>query len=120
MGNTVVWVELPAKDIARAAKFYGALFGATIEVNDDGVREIATLPHEGVGVSLTQIDGFEPADGGVFVYLDASGKLEEMVARVAPAGGTVVTERADLGGGAGFYTTIRDTEGNLIALYTGA
>lgn len=116
-----VWVEIPVKDIERAAKFYGRVFGGAPKIHDDGVRRSATLTNtqgNGVGASLTQIEGFEPSDKGPLVYmLAADGDITAALAKVEPAGGKVTAPKTSMGA-AGFYGLFQDTEGNVLAFYS--
>lgn len=117
-----VWVEIPVKELERALAFYQAVFQLEpTEVVDDGERRTATLINAGehgrAGISLNQTAHFTPSDHGVFVYLDAGEDLTEHLARIEPAGGTVVAGKTSMGE-AGNYATFLDTEGNCMALYS--
>ena len=116
-----VWVEIPVSDIERATKFYGALLQSEFPIYDDGVRRTAMLTDTagdaGVGASLTQSDNFLPSDKGPLVYIGAGDDLSEMLVRVEPAGGKIVNPKTAMGD-AGFYATIQDTEGNVLALHS--
>jgi len=120
MDFRTVWVELPAQDAKRAAKFYGALFDQEFEVGTDGTRRIATIGNmedHGVGASITQVENFEPSGSkGPFIYIAAGADLEGMLAKVKSAGGKVLAERTPMGD-FGSYATFEDTEGNVIAFY---
>lgn len=117
-----VWVEIPVKDLDRAAAFYQAVFQfAPTEVGDDGTRRTTTLtntsPEGRPGISLNQTTNFEPSRTGTLVYIDAGEDLSEHLSRVEPAGGTVIEPKTSMGD-AGNYATFLDTEGNLLALYS--
>ncbi|NJM06467.1 VOC family protein [Candidatus Gracilibacteria bacterium] len=117
-----VWIEIPVKDLDRAMAFYQAVFQSEpTEVFDEGVRRTTTLANttEGgrAGISLNQTANFAPSDKGVFVYIDLGDKLSAALERVTAAGGTVVEEKTSMGD-AGNYASIKDTEGNLLALYS--
>ncbi len=117
----IVWIEVPVKDFDRALKFYQAVFElAPTEIVDDGVRRTTTLFGSGdtgaPGVSLNQTANFEPGDKGPLVYLHLGDDLTPILDRVVANGGAVVEGKTSMGG-AGFYATFRDTEGNLFALY---
>lgn len=117
-----VWVEIPVKDLDRAVAFYRSVFGCEpMDLLDDGVRRTRTLintsPEGRPGISLNQTANFEPGNTGPLVYLDAGEDLTDHLHRVAPAGGTVVEAKTSMGE-AGNYATFRDTEGNLLALYS--
>lgn len=116
-----IWIEIPVKDINRAAKFYQSVFELEpAEVQNDGVRETAILVNaseEGApGISLNQTASFEPSDKGLFLYLDVGDDMPNALNRVTAAGGTVVTPKTSMGA-TGSYAAVKDTEGNLIGLY---
>jgi len=118
----LVWVEVPVKNIERAARFYEAVLDLPeSEISDDGVRRTAILyggSQDGkAGISLNQTKDFEPSDKGVYVYLNAGADLSEHLLRVEPAGGKIVTGKTSMGA-AGFYASFLDTEGNLLGLYS--
>jgi predicted enzyme related to lactoylglutathione lyase len=116
-----VWIEIPVKDLERAMKFYQAVFAlAATEVGADEVRRTTTLhytPEGGPGISLNQTSNFEPSDKGTLIYLDAGEDLADHLNRVEPAGGTIVETKTSMGE-AGYYAMFRDTEGNVLALYS--
>ena len=118
----VVWVEIPVKNLERAMTFYTTVFDLEpADIADDDVRRTATLASdmEGgkAGISLNQTTNFEPSDKGPFVYLDAGEDLTDALGRVEEAGGKVIEAKTSMGG-AGYYATVVDTEGNCIALYS--
>jgi len=114
-----VWIEIPAADIQRAATFYGMLFNTELKIVEDGPRQYANLPfgEDSPGGSVNQIDGFNPNNEGVLVYLDANGKVEEVTKLIQEAGGKIVEQKTSMGE-AGFYVTFNDTEGNTLALWS--
>jgi hypothetical protein len=117
-----VWVEIPVLNLDRAVKFYHAVFGvAAGDVVDDGPRRTMTLTNtsEGgrPGFSLNQNAAFLPGEKGPLVYLDTGEDLTAHLSRVEPAGGSIVEGKTSMGA-AGHYATFRDTEGNVLALYS--
>jgi len=112
-----VWVELPVRDLERAATFYQTVFGLPAgEISDEGVRRTITLvnPGEsGPGVSLNQTANFEPSSSGTLVYLQTD---SDALGRVSGAGGKIVQDKTSMGE-SGYFATVQDTEGNLLALY---
>lgn len=119
MSAGIVWVEIPVLNMERALAFYNAVFQLQAEVYDDGERLSAVLwMIEGApGLSLTKTAGFRPGLDGIWVYIHSSDPLDEVLARVEAAGGTVLSPLTSMGA-SGAYTLIQDTEGNTIALYT--
>ncbi|MEO8607752.1 MAG: VOC family protein [Chloroflexota bacterium] len=116
------WIEIPVKDIQRAAKFYWALFELPhTEIHNWEVRQTTTLSFDPAidqpGISLNQTANFEPSNKGILVYLDCGDDLTSHLNRVEPAGGKIVTGKTSMGQD-GFYAAIHDTEGNLIALWS--
>lgn len=112
-----IWIEVPVKNIERAAQFYAALFKLSYQITDDGTRRTTTLNGDGVGFSLNQTHNFEPSDKGPLVYLDAGDDLNDLLPHVQPAGGKIITPKTSMGA-IGNYALIQDTEGNILALYS--
>ena len=119
MNGIPSWVEIPARDIDRAAKFYGAIFGKEYDVREDGPRKIVILGqgenNEG-GASLTQIDGFEPSNNGALAYFNAGDDIDGALKKVAESGGTVVIPKTHMWEGQ-VYATFLDSEGNTVAFF---
>lgn len=117
------WVEIPVKDIKRAAKFYETVFElAEGEVYDDEGERLVIVYHMGsdageAGVSLNQTANFEPSDKGIFVYFNAGEDLTGHLNRVEGAGGKIVQGKTAMGD-SGHYASIQDTEGNVIGLHS--
>lgn len=115
-----VWVEIPVKNLERAMQFYQTVFELQpTEVIDEAVRRTTTLvmTEGGPGISLNQTRNFEPSDKGVLVYLDTGEDMPAYLKRVETAGGKVVEPKTSMGS-AGYYATILDSEGNMLALYS--
>jgi uncharacterized protein len=117
-----VWVEIPVKDIERAAKFYQAVFDLQpTEISDDGARRVTVVanisPEGKAGISLNQTRNFEPSDKGTLVYFDVGEDLTDHLNRVEGAGGKIVERKTSMGE-TGHYATVLDTEGNVLALYS--
>jgi len=113
------WVEIPTKDIDRAAKFYGAIFGKEYEVREDGPRKIVILgqgENNEAGASLTQIDGFEPSSNGALAYFNADADIDGALKKVAESGGKVVIPKTLMWEGQ-VYATFLDSEGNTVAFF---
>ena len=117
-----VWIEIPVKNVERAAKFYEAVFQVKgSEVREFGGRRTVNLFFDETmakpGISLNQTTNFEPSDHGIFVYLDAGEDLTDALNRVEAAGGKILAGKTSMGAD-GFYAPILDTEGNQLALYS--
>ena len=114
----VVWVEVPAQDIHRAATFYGTLFDQQFEPMDYDGRKFVTLAvGEGqVGLSLNQVEGFDPGPNGPLVYLNVGAQFDALLAQIEGAGGKVLIPRSPMSETA-VFATFSDSEGNTLALY---
>ncbi len=112
---SICWFEIPADNPARAKKFYGALFGWTIE------------PFPGV-TDYWHIDtggGDRTRDGGLMArkhpdqaitnYV-AVESVEKSAAKVEKLGGTVCKPKTAVPQ-MGYFAICRDTEGNEFALW---
>lgn len=118
----VIWIEIPVVDFDRALKFYHEVFQLTpSDSRDDGIRKtnnIVSMTEAGLpGVSINLTKNFEPSDKGILVYLLAGDDLSETLGRVEGAGGKIVEGKTSMEE-LGFYSTILDSEGNMLALYS--
>ncbi len=118
MRDVLNWFEIPVTDIERAARFYGAIFGITLEIYRGPDFASAMFPHDGgVGGGLVAGDGYTPHTQGSLVYLNANPDLNVVLARVKAAGGQVIKSKTDIGEN-GYFALILDSEGNRVALHS--
>jgi predicted enzyme related to lactoylglutathione lyase len=125
MSGKVVHFEIPFEDGDRARSFYGDVFGwQLMHLPDMGYTMVTTGPTD-PGAGPTE-SGF--INGGMLERdADFTGpnlvletdQIEESLAAVTAAGGSVVRERMPVGD-MGFAAYFRDTEGNLVGLWEGA
>jgi predicted enzyme related to lactoylglutathione lyase len=118
MSHAIDWFEIFVSDLERARRFYELTLGVTLTPSDYARVPGAVFPGDGGSVrgGLIQDPKRQPGPGGSLVYLNATGKLDACLERVAPAGGNVVVPKTDIGE-PGFIAVVRDTEGNLIGLH---
>jgi predicted enzyme related to lactoylglutathione lyase len=118
MHDVLNWFEIPVTDIERAAKFYGAIFTTTLEINNGPGFSSAMFPHNGgVGGGLVAGVGYTPNADGSLVYLNANPDLNVILGRVKAAGGQVLKPKTDIGEN-GFFALFLDSEGNRVALHS--
>ncbi len=119
MKDAINWFELPVLDLARATKFYETVLAVKLKTENFNGTPNAIFPAEdpGVGGSLVKDERRKPNPDGSLIYLNANGKLDACLARVAAAGGKVVLPRTDIGD-PGFIALVIDTEGNQIGLHS--
>lgn len=117
--NIAVWFEIPAADFDRAAKFYETIFDASLRRQAFGEQRMGVFPYERPNVSgcVMEAPALAGKDTGTVVYLNCNGHLAEVVGRVEPAGGALLTPRVDLPPGMGSFYHIRDSEGNRVGLH---
>ena len=124
MEHTIVHFEIPADDLERAAKFYRELFGWDVSKWSGSAAEeywmVKTVPenaakapeHQGVngGLMRRMMPGQPPVNYvGVESVDDYSRKAERLGAKVV-MGKTPVP-------GMGWFAQLKDTEGNVFALW---
>jgi predicted enzyme related to lactoylglutathione lyase len=119
MKNAINWFEIFVSDLDRATGFYQKVLGVDLRREDFGGMPMAVFPYQGgVGGALVRNARRSPGDGGSLVYIDATGKLDACLERVAAAGGSVLTPKTDIGD-PGFIALLRDSEGNTVGLHSG-
>ncbi len=120
--NLIGWVEIPVLDMERAKTFYEKVFNIAISVHDLGGVIMGWFPmgenKPGSSGTLMQHEEYRPSlTHGSVVYFSCRDVTDEL-SRVASAGGEVLQEKTEIGGGHGFMGLIKDTEGNRIALHS--
>jgi len=120
MKNALNWFEIPATDIERAVKFYGAILDAKLEIGEMNPGSfMAMLPVEegGVGGAIVKGEGYVPSTEGSLVWLNGGEDLTTVLDRVEPAGGQVLLPKMNIGEH-GFTALFLDTEGNKVGLHS--
>jgi predicted enzyme related to lactoylglutathione lyase len=118
--NALNWFEIYVADFERAVRFYETALGEPLQPTDipDGKMAVFSCDLDnGVGGALTKMDGYAPGGGGTLIYLNVEGKLDEVLARTASAGGKVLSGRTAIPPH-GFIGIIQDTEGNRVGLHS--
>jgi predicted enzyme related to lactoylglutathione lyase len=117
--DAITWFEIPAKDLARATRFYETVLGAELKQEQMGPQKMALFPYHapGVGGCITAGDGNQPSAHGNLVYLQAGASLKTALGRVERAGGRISLGETALPDGMGFFAHIIDTEGNRVGLH---
>jgi len=120
--NPVVWFEIYVADMARARRFYGAVFeGALTPMNDpNDESEMWAFPMadggDGAAGALVRMAGVSPGGGGTLVYFACEDCAVE-AGRVEAAGGRVERPKFPIGPH-GHIALVVDTEGNMIGLHS--
>jgi predicted enzyme related to lactoylglutathione lyase len=119
MKSALNWFEIPVAKMDRAIRFYEAIFETKLREEHMGPMHLAIWKTEepGVGGALALDPARQPHANGTLVYLNANGRLDEVIGRVARAGGKVEQPKTDIGQ-PGFIAVISDTEGNHVGLHS--
>ena len=113
------WFEIPATDLARAKKFYDAIFQIDTEILDLGDLKMGIFPHGEVGAALCQHESYRPSEThGPLIYLNGNPDLQAVLDRVGPAGGRVVRAKTQISPEYGYMAVFIDPEGNRLALHS--
>ncbi len=120
--NAISWVEIPSTDLTRATKFYETIFDITLTPLDIAEIKMRMFPLEdmmGVGGAVVDSGGFHKPSStdGPLVYLNANPDVQNVLDKVAAAGGKIVVPKMSIGE-YGFMGVFIDTEGNRIALHS--
>ena len=117
--NSVVYFEIPVKDMNRATTFYQSVFDLTFkrEIIDKNEMVLFPFTEDGTGISgaLARGEIYEPTKNGVVIYFKTE-NIQETLKKVIESGGQVLyplTSNGDLG----FVAEFEDSEGNRIALH---
>ncbi|NND15917.1 MAG: VOC family protein [Eudoraea sp.] len=120
--NLVGWIEIPVTDMERAKTFYENVFNISISIHDMGGVIMGWFPMNenkpGSSGSLVLHEEYKPSlTHGSVLYFTCKDVVDEL-SRVAPAGGEVLQEKTEIGGGHGYMALVKDSEGNRIALHS--
>lgn len=123
MNKLINWFQIPAKDLDRATKFYGAVLNATFHhmENETGRHAFFALKRDvgdPTGGEIVQSAFNQPAvAGGVTIFLNAPEGIAVAIGAVKKAGGKVVMPQTAIGA-MGVIAIIVDSEGNAIGLHS--
>lgn len=117
--NALSWFEIPTSDLTRATQFYTKILGLTLRQENMGPNTLAIFPYQqpGVGGCLIHGEAYIPGQQGPVVYLAVNSELNQVLDRVAHAGGKIVLGKTKLPGDMGSYAHIIDSEGNRVGLH---
>lgn len=122
MKSSIVWFEIPTLDLDRAVKFYSDVLKMSINVRAYMGMNMGFYPMEqdgdvGGGI-MPPIKENAPSRTGTRVYFGSEEKLEDVLARVEPAGGKIISGKMALAENMGYIALIEDTEGNTVGLFS--
>jgi predicted enzyme related to lactoylglutathione lyase len=117
--NPVGWFEIPVTDLARAKRFYQAVFGFELASGRVGEYEMEFFPMKdkamGAAGALITGKGYAPSKGGVVIYF-MTNDIPATLAKVEASGGKTTLPKKSIAPH-GFIAWFEDTEGNTVALH---
>ncbi len=114
--NTVVWSEIPVRDLDRSIAFYSTVFQSQLKRDDSGPNPMADLANPAGGVAGHLYPGEPAAPGtGSTIHLNVPDTLEATAERCWKAGGTVIGEPIPLP--VGRFQYAQDPDGNSIGFF---
>ncbi|MCB1382873.1 MAG: VOC family protein [Notoacmeibacter sp.] len=116
--NPVIWTEIPVANLDKAKAFFEAVLETSLIRQEMGPNVTMVFPYDGErGVAGHLYEGKPAAAGsGPTVHFQVHGTVEDAMARVTEAGGTVVSPVIEIPDGRFAYCT--DPDGNSIGLFT--
>jgi uncharacterized protein len=125
----IVHFELPVTDMARAKKFYGEIFGWNLQdwpmpdgsqyvgVHTTPIDEKTRMPLKPGAINGGMVMRSDKVPAPIFAINVPS--IDERVKQIEAMGGSVVMPKVDMMG-MGFYSYVKDPEGNTIGLWEDA
>lgn len=114
--SNVIWFEIPAEDLERAAKFYEGVFDWKID-KWNGPFDYWLLTNENeddlyINGAIMTKEKKEKIDDNSFINVES---FDESAKKIETEGGKMLTKRMDIPG-MGDMGTFQDTEGNILAI----
>jgi len=124
MKNAISWFEIPATDLARATRFYEAIFGVSLIPMDMDNIKMRMFPLDDmmndVGGAVVDSGGFHKPSltEGPLIYLNGNPDLQLVLDKVEAAGGKIMVPKTEISPEYGFMAVFIDTDGNRIGLHS--
>lgn len=116
--NTLVWLDIPVRDLDRAIGFYQKLLNLPVrDMRPEQSMAVIVQPQGGVSCSLILTE-HGPAQGQYpLPYFNCQHRLTQAVQLVEPLGGSILEAIHPLTP-FGYRAVVTDSEGNRIALHS--
>ncbi len=120
--NPVGWFEIYVQDMARAKRFYEAVFKVKLEKLDAPGDDLEmwsfpmAMERYGAPGALVKMAGFPSGGNSVLVYFSCEDCAVE-AKRALESGGRIMKEKLSIGE-YGFIALVFDSEGNMIGLHS--
>lgn len=112
---SLVFFEVSADDVKRAAKFYQRVFGWTVEPAEeaDDYYMIDTGEEDELGISGAVMERIDPMDSTINTF-DVP-NLDQFARKITESGGEVIAPKIAIPG-VGYVQYCHDTEGNTFGV----
>ena len=121
--NAINWFEISVSDIARATKFYEAIFDTKLEQAEMMGMKMAMFPSENmngkVSGALVESQMHKPSADGAKIYFNGNPDMGIALGKVEAAGGKVTMPKTKISDEIGYMGFFIDSEGNAVALHSG-
>jgi predicted enzyme related to lactoylglutathione lyase len=119
MPNLLVWLDIPAKDLGRAMKFYSNVLKIDVVKEDLPEFSLGMFPAGDNGLNGCIYVENQPIknDVGPLIYLSVEGRLDDAERKVLDFEGEVLKSKHQIGP-YGWRVLAKDSEGNRIALHS--
>ena len=136
--RNLLWIQIPCRDLSRAALFYRKVFDCKFHFEDLNHIPHAIFQENGLGQkpmngALIEVPDEYPLGTGPVLFWDATARFEELEERIKINGGKLLREKTliktEVGDGfsmipytyvdnnQGYYAHFLDSEGNRMGLY---
>jgi uncharacterized protein len=115
MPNPIVHFEIPADDVQRATKFYEQALGWKISDPWNMNYWLVETKDGDTGINGGLMPRRNP--GQPFMNYIQVDSIDDAMAKVEAAGGTVALPKTEIGQGMGWIAAFKDTEGNLLGFH---
>ena len=115
MPQPIVYLELGATNVVRAAIFYMRVFDWQFSDPNQTTYSTFSSGDSGIGGGIYRTDTIKTGGGMVpYIYVE---DIEASCARVVEEGGRIVVAKSDIPG-TGWFAHFKDLDGNLLGLFT--
>lgn len=116
--NTLVWLDIPVRDLDRAIAFYQSVLDLPIrDLRPNQNMAVIVQPLGGVSCSLILTEGDSTTGNYPLPYFNCQRRLEQALSQVTPLGGSILQDIQPLTP-FGYRAVVTDSEGNRIALHS--
>ena len=119
MANTIVWFDLPVKNLEKMTAFYATILNQQLEISTEHDFRMTVFQHQEndvAGCLYETKDDIKQHDSGLLIYFNVNKRIHRAVELAASTGGVIVEPIAAIGE-YGYRAVILDPEGNKVALH---